>query len=157
MNTIKITGVFVILCLMLSCVHSEPPFTLIGEQELIKDVKINIEMVNGEDITMATAFYQGKHYEIDNQKALYYRIYISYRDVLFYRLETDNLHGKMSGKPANELIFVKQGAVLKVQYRPIKGGSVGASFILQPSHLFFAGIVRPDKEKVKFTAYYPNQ
>ena len=108
---------------MLSCVHSEPPFTLIGEQELIKDVKINLEMVKGKEIMMATAFYQGMRYKIDNQSTLYYRIYISYRDVLFYRFETDNLHGKMSGKPANELIFLKQGALLKVQYRPIKGGS----------------------------------
>ena len=84
----KIASAFFILFLTVSCTYKEPPFSLMGDQAITKDIKVNIEMVkdNGSTV-MATAFYNGKSYNINNQGVLHYIIYVSYKNQYFIKLK----------------------------------------------------------------------
>lgn len=115
---------------------------------------VNVEVFKQDSTIIATTFYKGKSYKINNQGTLRYAIYMSYKDSLFYKWEFDNLHGEMKGKPINEIIINKKGDAILALYRPLQESSSVSSTILLPWNIF--AVRGPDTaiEKEKFTAFF---
>ncbi|PXY43311.1 hypothetical protein [Flavobacterium hydrophilum] len=147
---IKTTGILLLLVFTANCSKKEPEFTVKGPPSITKDIKVNIEMIKDHRITIVTAYYKGKSYEIDNQDVLRYKIYLSYQDKYFNSIETDNLHYKLKGKPINEITIVKKGNTVIATYIGNKEISNGAGIVLIPENIFFGQAV----EKQKFITFY---
>lgn len=132
----------------------EPVFIVTGNAGITKDIKINIEIIKDNETVISTVYYNGKSYDIDNYNSIRYIIYMSYKDSFFFRLEMDNLHGKIKGEPMNEIVIEKKDGLLKALYRPLKeSDTIGASTSLL-SNAFFADVHPKDIEKQKFTTFY---
>lgn len=155
--TTRITGVLLLLFLTVNCTGREPAFTVKGDPSVIKDIKVNVEMISGKGKTISTVYYNGRTYESDNHDAFHYIIYVSYKNSFFGSVAADNLHGKIKGDPLNEIVITKKEGKLTALYRPLKESDTVGGTILKPSHLFF--VDRPDKniDKQKFTAFYKNK
>ena len=141
------------MVLIASCKTSEPAFLVMGDQLLTKDIKVNVEMLRHDSTAIATTFFEGKTYKIQNQKVLRYVIYVSYRDSLFYKIEFDNLHSEMKGEPANEIVIEKKDASICVGYKPLKA-STGSIKTLLPWHIFVTEVPNAAIDKDKFTVFY---
>jgi hypothetical protein len=103
-----------------SCTNPEPPFSVRGDMMITKDIKVNIEMIKDTSTAINTAYYNGKSYDIDNEKVIRYIIYISYKTSFFYHSQVDNLHRKVKGAPINEILITKKDGVISTLYRPLK-------------------------------------
>jgi hypothetical protein len=134
----------------------EPAFIVKGDSAITKDIKINVEMIKDDGTTIATAYYNGESYNIDNEGTLYYSIYISYKNNLYYVSETDNLHGKIKGEPINEIIISKKDDAVLALYRPLMSSAAAGGVVLQPAASFFEDIPAEEAEikKQKFTTLY---
>ncbi|TCD00528.1 hypothetical protein [Pedobacter psychroterrae] len=157
--TISVLAVKVFLLFFLvvpiGCKNNEPAFVVKGHKMVIKDVKVNVELLKQDSIAIATVYYDGKPYEILNQGTLRYMIYVSYRNQLFHKFEVDNLHGKVKGQPVNEIIFKRNddGAIL-VAYRAFTENVDTAATALRPWNKFAAGHDTTTFNKEKFIAFY---
>lgn len=152
---LRMTACTLLLFLVLTdCTNKEPDFTVEGDKAITKDVKINVAVIKQDSTIMATAFYNGKRYDFDNQNALRYKIYVSYKDQFFYSIEADNLHGKIKGEPINEIVILKKKDVLTAIYRPLKESDSVGGKIMKPSHLFFANATQEEDEKRKYISLY---
>ncbi|EDM37927.1 hypothetical protein PBAL39_15919 [Pedobacter sp. BAL39] len=150
----RLAKVVVGVVLLSSCRTEEPAFVVKGDSVLKKDVKVNVELLKDDGTTMATTFFKGKSYKIPNQRTLRYAIYVSYKDSLFYKFEFDNLHGDIKGDPINEVTIAKEGAALKVWYKPLKQSSPASGMILLPRHMLVDGVGQASTDKDKFTGFY---
>lgn len=146
---IKTTGILLLLIFTANCSKKEPEFTVKGPPSVTKDIKVNIEMMKDHGTTIATAYYKGKSYEIDNEDVLRYKIYLSYQDKYFNSIEMDNLHYKLKGTPINEIIIVKKDNRVMATYRGNKEIN-SAGIVLLPENIFFG----QEAEKQKFSAFY---
>jgi hypothetical protein len=153
----RIAGILLVMILATSCSNKEPAFTVSGDAAVIKDIKVNVISLTDKDITMSTAYYNGKSYEIENQDAIRYVIYVSYKDLFFYKTEMDNLHGEIKGEPINEILISKKDGLVTALYRPLETSDSVGGTILQPSHVFFSNIAEQASEKRKFTALYQHK
>lgn len=137
----------------------EPAFTVKGDAAITKDVKVNVEMVKDDGTSIATAYYNGENHDIDNQGALRYKIYVSYKNSYFYVTEADNLHGKIKGEPINEIVIAKKDDAVIALYRPLKDSNAAGGTILQPANTFFEDVPQEniEKEKQKFSTLYKNE
>ena len=149
---IRITKILTVIALFTGCQSNEPAFIVKGDKILTKDIKVNVEVLKQDSTIMATTFYNGKSYKIQNQGTLRYAIYVSYKDSLFYKWEFDNLHGEMKGKPINEIIVTKKGNAILALYRPLKESSSTTGTILLPWNIFAVEV--PHIKMEKFTAFY---
>jgi hypothetical protein len=120
MFDLKRAAVLLITVFAASCTHPEPPFTVSGDAMITKDIKVNIEMIKDKVTTIKTVYNNGRRYDIKNQHVLRYIIYVSYKNLLFYRSEVDNLHGKAKGTPINEILITKKDESISALYRPLK-------------------------------------
>jgi len=158
LNTVKnIICIFLLLFLSIKCTVKEPDFTVKGDETIIKDVQINVEVIKQNELIMTTAFYKGKSYKIDNEKALRYKIYVSYKNHVFYRFKTDNLHGKIKGESINQIIIGKKQDSVAVLYRPLNESDTDGGKTLQPLDVLFSNIKEKAIEKSKFTTLYKNK
>jgi len=154
---VKITCVFLILLLLVSCTYKEPPFIVTGDEDITKNIKVNIEMIKDSGTVIATAFYKGKSYQVDNQGVLRYTIYVSYKDHYFCRIEMDNLHDRIKGKPVNEIIISKKAGSITVQYNSLAEHCTIEGNVLLPSDIFFKNLEGQALIKQKFIAFYTNK
>ncbi|WP_316797270.1 hypothetical protein [Pedobacter agri] len=150
----KTAKVLIAIIAFASCKSIEPAFNIKGDRELLKDVKINVEMLKDDTSTIETTFFKGKIINIDNQNTLRYALYVSYKDSVFYKLSFDNLHHEVKGEPINEIIVNKQGEALMVWYKPLEKGSIPAGNILMPWSIFIAGLADKAIAKDKFINFY---
>ena len=136
----------------------EPAFTVKGDTAITKDVKVNVEMIKDDGTSIATAYYNGEQYDIDNQGTLRYKIYVSYKNSYFYVTEADNLHGKIKGEPINEIVVVRKDDAVMALYRPLKDSNTTGGTILEPGNTFFEDVTQEniEKEKQKFSTLYKN-
>ncbi|MFW0715009.1 hypothetical protein [Pedobacter sp. N23S346] len=144
----------ILLMLYTGCKYKEPQFTVSGNAILTKDLKVNVEILKHDSTLIATTYYNGQSYEIENDGTLRYVIYISYKDSLFYKCEFDNLHGEMKGKPINEIIIIKKDGSIWSLYKPLEESSDIDYNALQPWSIFVEKIQHKDIEKEKFTTFY---
>jgi hypothetical protein len=145
-----------LLFITINCTNMEPAFTVKGDPAITKDVKVNVEMIKDDGTNIATVFYNGDSYEIDNEGALRYTIYVSYKNNFYYVSETDNLHGKIKGEPINEIIIAKKDDAIVALYRPMNESDTVGGTILEPANTFFADLPQEaiEKQKQKFTTLY---
>lgn len=149
-----LTCILQLLFVTIACTDKEPAFTVKGDKAITKEIKVNVEVIKENGTTLTTVFYNGESFKIDNQQALRYKIYVSYKDSFFYSTEADNLHGKIKGKTLNEIVIEKKDGSVTALYRPLEeSGTVGARN-LEPSDIFFDNINQATKEKEKFTGFY---
>lgn len=134
----------------------EPAFTVKGDSAITKDIKVNVEMIKEDGKTIATAYYNGESYNIDNEGTLYYSIYISYKNNLYYVSEADNLHGKIKGEPINEIVISKKDDAILALYRPLMNSVAAGGVVLEPATSFFEDVPAEEAEitKQKFTTLY---
>lgn len=134
----------------------EPAFTVKGDSAITKDIKVNVEMMKEDGTTIATAYYNGESFTIDNEGVLYYYIYISYKNTFYYVSETDNLHGKIKGEPINEIVISRKDDAILALYRPLMSSAAAGGVVLQPAASFFKDIPAEEAEmkKQKFTTLY---
>ncbi|MEJ2882271.1 hypothetical protein [Pedobacter sp. GR22-6] len=152
--SIRIAKVFIGIITFAACKTSEPAFTVKGDKMLLKDTKINVAMLKHDSSTIATAYYKGKMYDVNNQSSLRYVIYVSYKDSLFYKIEFDNLHHEMKAEALNELIVGKKGNAVVVWYKPLKESTIPVGHILLPWNIFVDEIADNAIAKDKFTVFY---
>ena len=145
---------FMILFFIISCENKEPKFTVKGDPAITKDIKVNIEIIDDSSAAMATVFYDGAGFECDNQNALRYKIYVSYKNSFFYSTEMDNLHGKIKGKSIYEIVISKSKNEVTALYRPLKESDTVGGIVLQPLNIFFKDVSQEILEKRKFTEFY---
>lgn len=151
---IKTTGILLLLVFTVNCSKKEPDFTLKGASSVTKDIKVNIEMIKDEGTTIATAYYKGKSYTVDNEGVLRYRIYLSYQDKYFNSIEMDNLHYKLKGEPINEITIMKKGNTILAAYRGSQEIKNEADIALLPENIFFKQADIQAVEKQKFITFY---
>lgn len=151
---VKLSCALLLLTSMMACSNHEPPFVLKGDPALTQDIKVNIELIKDTSSTMATAYYNGKSYALDNQNVLRYVIYISYKDSLFYRAEMDNLHGKVSGEVRNEILITRKGDAVMATYNPFQTDTPNAAGALLPASLFFVNAIQKAAEKDWYTGLF---
>lgn len=152
LNTAKASCLFLLLFLTVNCSNTEPPFSIKGDPAVTKDIIVNVETMHQDGNRINTAYYNGKSYDIDNQDALRYSIYVSYQNHYFYSFEMDNLHHKIKGEPTNEITIQKKEGIIMASYKPFKGNSTSAGNALKPADHFFTA--QNKAEKQKFTTYY---
>lgn len=152
--TIKMAGMLLLLFLTVNCSEKEPNFTVKGNPSVTKDIKINIEMFKDSGTTIATAYYNGKSYTINNADVLRYKIYVSYQNKYFCHIEMDNLHHKLKGKPVNEIVFIKKNNVITAFYIGNIGNRKSTEITLLPADIFFENKTMQIEEKQKFTTFY---
>lgn len=150
----KILTVFLFLLLTVSCTYKEPSFVVTGDEAITKNIKVNVEMIKDNGTVIATTFYKGKSYEVDNQGVLRYSIYVSYKDHFFYRIEMDNLHDRIKGEPVNEIIISEKNGSITIQYKSLMQQDSAESYALLPSDIFFKNLNELSLIKQKFTAFY---
>ncbi len=152
-SIIKKGSVLILAILAISCMYKEPNFTIKGDAALIKNIKVNVEMMRDGGTKLATAYYNGNSYTFDNTNVLRYKIYVSYQDKYFNTIEMDNLHSKIKGKSINEITIRKKGSKITVSYKGIEESSGSADKELIADKVFFeAEDIK--KEKEKFTGFY---
>ena len=156
-RTRKIACIFLLCFLTINCTRKEPAFTVKGDESITKDIKVNVEVITENGTTLATAFYNGKSYDIENQNALRYKIYVSYKNRFFYSIEADNLHGKVKGEPINEIVIATKQDSVTVLYKPLKESTNTDGKIMKPANVFFANTNQENTEKPKFTSLYKNK
>ena len=145
----KIAGIFLLLFSAINCTNNtEPAFTVRGDTAVMKDLIVNIEMLKDNGTFMATTYYDGKNYDINNQGVIRYTIYVSYKNRFFYKTEMDNLHYKFTGEPINEIIIQKKDSAITASYRPLKKRATITGTTLQ------ANVPHEAIEKQKFTGLY---
>jgi hypothetical protein len=154
MFDLKRAAVLLITVFAASCTHPEPPFTVSGDAMITKDIKVNIEMIKDKVTTIKTVYNNGRRYDIKNQHVLRYIIYVSYKNLLFYRSEVDNLHGKAKGTPINEILITKKDESISALYRPLKESTIAGGTVLQPSKTFFMDSSPQALAKEKFVTLY---
>lgn len=152
LKTAKATSVFLLLFMTVNCSNPEPAFKVKGNPAITKDIIVNIETMQQDGNRINTAYYNGKSYDIDNQNALRYSIYVSYKNSFFYSLEMDNLHYKIKGEPINEIIIEKKDGAIMASYKPFKESDKSTVTALKPADVFFTSQNKVEKEK--FTTYY---
>ncbi len=158
LNIVKnIICIFLLLFLSVKCTKKEPDFNVRGDDTIIKDIQVNVEVMKQNELLMATAFYKGKSYKINNEKALRYKIYVSYKNRVFYRFETDNLHEKIKGESINQIIIGKKQDSVTVLYRPLNESDTDGGKTLQPLDVLCSNVKERAIEKSKFTTLYKNK
>ena len=152
-SVIKKASTLMLLILFASCSHQETDFLVKGDSALLKDVKVNIEMIRDKQTKIATVFYNGSSYAVANDDVLRYKIYMSYQDKYFNTIEMDNLHDKIKGKPLNEITVVKKDNKIMVSYKGIEESSGSESKELLVDEVFFASN-DVQEQKQKFIDFY---
>lgn len=152
--SIKTAGILLLLILTVNCAKKEPDFTVQGATSVTKDIKVNIAMIKDHETTIATVYYKGKSYAVDNEGVLRYSIYLSYQDRYFNTIEMDNLHYKLKGKPINEITIMKKGSTIMAAYRGNQEIKKVADIALLPADIFFAKADKQAVEKQKFITFY---
>ena len=152
LKTAKASFLFLLLFLTVNCSNNEPAFTIKGNPAITKDIIVNVETMYQDGNRINTAYYNGKSYNIDNQNALRYSIYVSYQNRYFYSFEMDNLHYKIKGEPINEITVEEKDGAIMASYKPFKESDKSTATALKPADLFFTSQNKAEKEK--FTTYY---
>lgn len=152
LTTAKASCMFLLLFLTVNCSNTEPPFSVKGDPAITKDIIVNVETMHQDGNRINTAYYNGKSYDIDNQDALRYTIYVSYKKLYFYSFEMDNLHHKIKGEPINEITIQKKEGTIMASYKPFKGNDNSIENALKPADLFFTTQNKDIKQK--FITYY---
>lgn len=152
LNIVKVSGLFLLLFLTVNCSNTEPRFTVKGDPAITKDLIVNVETMYQNGNRINTVYYNGKSYDIDNQDALRYRIYMCYQNRYFYSFEMDNLHHKIKGEPLNEITIQKKEATIVASYKPFKGDDNSKENALEPAELFFTAQNKAIKQK--FISFY---
>lgn len=152
LTTAKASCLFLLLFLTVNCNNIEPRFTVKGDPAITKDIIVNVETMHQDGNRINTAYYNGKSYDIDNQDALRYTIYVSYQNLYFYSFEMDNLHHKIKGEPINEITIQKKGGTIMASYKPFQGNDKNTENALKPTDLFFTTQNKAIKQK--FITYY---
>jgi len=150
----KSACVFLLFFLTISCTDKEPDFTIKGDEAITKDLKVNVAIMKDKELAMATVFYNGESYKVNNEGTLRYTIYVSYKDSLFYKVETDNLHGKIKGEPINEIRIERKNDSITVLYRPLMESKTTGGIPLKPLDVLYENVKEKAIEKPKFTTLY---
>lgn len=152
LKSVKTSFLFLLLFLTVNCSNTEPAFTVKGNPAITKDIIVNVEIMHQDGNRISTAYYNGKSYEINNQDALRYSIYVSYQNRYFYSFKMDNLHYKIKGEPINEITIEEKDGAIMASYKPFKGSDKNTETALKPANLFFTTHKKAEKEK--FTTHY---
>jgi len=152
LNTAKASCLFLLVFLTVNCSSTEPVFTVEGDPAITKDIIVNVETMHQDGNRIYTAHYNGKSYEINNENALRYHIYVSYQNQYFCSFEMDNLHHKIKGHPINKITIEKKEGVIMASYKPFKENNKNTETALKSENVFFTA--QNKAEKQKFTTYY---
>ncbi|WP_155995250.1 hypothetical protein [Tenacibaculum ovolyticum] len=98
--------------------NTEPKFKVIGESEVLKDLRINLHLTrqtNPEEEIFFTLLDKGVLSNVDTQYTFFHKIYFSYKGASVAVLEFDNIDDK-SGDYINHLYVSKEKDSLYVQY-----------------------------------------
>ena len=92
----KLLILLAIVLTLINCKKMEPEFKIYGDEDLLKDIKINIKFTrdhyeNGLESKLVTALYKGKRYKVQGEYTFIYTFYLSYKDSLVTVREMENI------------------------------------------------------------------
>lgn len=162
----KLLILLAIVLTVLNCKKMDPEFKIYGDEDLLKDIKINIKFIReyyqrDNESKLVTALYKGKRYKVQEEYADTYIFYLSYKDSLVAMVEDENIMQYADGyinhlyvkKDENDqiyLFYVGMEADIK------RGWGLKTPPVI-PLHQFFEKekITAPSEQE-KYTKYFFN-